>query len=113
MKRALERRSYYAPLESLFISTRLTAAERRVLKLILAGWSCRKIAELLGRAVRTIEEHRKHIMDKFGAHNAVILVERLNAMKWMELPKSRKQTKSNPKRKKSKKLKMPALELVI
>lgn len=52
----------------------LTAAEKKVLKLVLQGMSNREIANQLHRSVRTIEDHRAHIMQKLGVHNLVELV---------------------------------------
>ena len=58
----------------------LTGTELKVLKLIIDGMSSKEIAQLLGRSVRTIEDHRNHIMRKLGAHNAFDLVERATQM---------------------------------
>jgi FixJ family two-component response regulator len=54
----------------------LTEAEMKVLRLILEGHSNKEIAALLHRSVRTIEDHRGHIMRKVGADNIVDLVKR-------------------------------------
>lgn len=54
----------------------LTRTELKVLKLVIAGKSNREIAELLRRSVRTVEDHRNHVMRKLGVRNAVELVER-------------------------------------
>ena len=53
---------------------KLTSTEKKVLKFIVSGKSNKEIADLLYRSVRTIEDHRNHIMHKFDAKNAVELV---------------------------------------
>jgi two-component system response regulator FixJ len=53
---------------------KLTAVELKVLKLLVAGKSNKEIARLLNRSIRTIEDHRSHIMCKLGACNIVDLV---------------------------------------
>lgn len=64
----------------------LSMAELKVLKLILSGKSNKEIAQLLGRSVRTVEDHRNHIMIKLDAHNVIELVERANQMGLTESP---------------------------
>ena len=64
----------------------LTRTERKVLKLIVSGKSNKEIAHLLGRAVRTVEDHRSHIMRKLRVHNVIELVERAIQMGLAELP---------------------------
>ncbi|MBN2136191.1 MAG: response regulator transcription factor [Sedimentisphaerales bacterium] len=66
----------------------LTRMELKVLKLIVAGKSNKEVARLLGRSVRTIEDHRNHIMRKLGVQNAVELVQRAIHMGLIELPPS-------------------------
>ena len=53
---------------------KLTRMEKKVLKFIVSGKSNKEIADILYRSVRTIEDHRNHIMHKFDAKNAVELV---------------------------------------
>ena len=53
---------------------KLTKMEKEVLKFIVDGKSNKEIADILHRSVRTIEDHRNHIMHKFDAKNAVELV---------------------------------------
>ena len=65
----------YGPDDSL-LGKPLTAAETRILRLILEGKSNTEIAYLFKRSVRTVEVHRSHIMKKFGAHNVIDLVKR-------------------------------------
>lgn len=51
----------------------LTETEKKVLELIMEGKSSRQIARQLFRSVRTIEDHRAHIMHKLKVHNLVEL----------------------------------------
>ena len=44
----------------------LTAREREVLQLVAEGKTSAEIAEMLGVSIKTIETHRKQIMDKLG-----------------------------------------------
>lgn len=53
---------------------RLTPRQREVLRYIADGYSTREIAERLGRAVKTIETHRAHLMDRVGAGSVADLV---------------------------------------
>ena len=52
----------------------LTTMEMTVLHLLLEGKTSRETAQVLHRSPRTVEVHRKHIMDKLGASNMVDLV---------------------------------------
>ena len=54
----------------------LTQSEMRVLRLIVGGLSNKEIAQLLHRSIRTIENHRAHLMHKLGVNNSVELVKR-------------------------------------
>ncbi|MEJ5258714.1 MAG: PAS domain S-box protein [Anaerohalosphaeraceae bacterium] len=51
----------------------LTETEKRILELVMQGKSSRQIAREMFRSVRTIEDHRAHIMHKLNAHNLVEL----------------------------------------
>lgn len=51
----------------------LTETEKKILELIMRGKSSRQIAREMFRSVRTIEDHRAHIMHKLNAHNLVEL----------------------------------------
>lgn len=53
---------------------KLTRTEEKVLKFIVSGKSNKEIADILFRSVRTVEDHRNHIMRKFNVKNAVELV---------------------------------------
>ncbi|HJP34111.1 MAG: response regulator transcription factor [Candidatus Latescibacteria bacterium] len=50
-------------------STDLSTHERQVLALIAGGLSNRETADRLALSVRTIETHRRHIMDKLDIHS--------------------------------------------
>lgn len=54
----------------------LTHMEKTILDIILQGKSNREIAKTLKRSIRTIEDHRAHIMQKLHAHNLVELVQK-------------------------------------
>lgn len=64
----------------------LTRTELKVLTLIIQGKTNRQVARLLRRALRTVEDHRNHIMRKLAAHNAIELAERAIQMNLAELP---------------------------
>ncbi|MHC4124163.1 MAG: response regulator transcription factor [Planctomycetota bacterium] len=59
-----------------FVGQVLTKTEKKILKLILDGKGNKEIAYKLGRALRTVELHRSHIMHKFGVDNLVDLVKK-------------------------------------
>jgi len=52
----------------------LTPREREILLYIAEGKQNKKIAELLGISVRTVQAHRTNLMDKLGAHDGTELV---------------------------------------
>ena len=52
----------------------LTTREREVLQLFAEGKSTKEIASILHVSVKTIETHRKHIMDKLDLHDTASLV---------------------------------------
>lgn len=58
----------------------LTPSEKLVLTLLLEGKSNKQIAKKLGRSIRTIEDHRGHIMHKFGVDNAFELTQKAEQM---------------------------------
>jgi FixJ family two-component response regulator len=62
--------------EDKYLAEPLTKTETKVLKMILQGMGNKQIAYKLGRALRTVELHRNHIMHKFGADNVVDLVKK-------------------------------------
>jgi DNA-binding NarL/FixJ family response regulator len=51
----------------------LTARETEVLRLVAEGRTTREIAGQLRISVKTVETHRKHIMDKLGLHSVASL----------------------------------------
>lgn len=51
--------------------TALTEREKEVLTLLCKGYSSTKIAEMLFISFRTVEGHRKHLLEKTGTSNAV------------------------------------------
>jgi len=55
---------------------KLTKTERTVLHQIMKGKSNREIADQFHRSIRTIEDHRNHIMQKLHADNLVELVKK-------------------------------------
>ena len=52
----------------------LTRTENTILEMIIEGNSNKVIAKNLHRSVRTVEDHRNHIMHKLGVHNVVELL---------------------------------------
>jgi len=58
----------------------LTKKEIVVLHLILQGRNNREMAEVLHRSIRTVEDHRRHIMGKLDVDNVVDLVKRATDM---------------------------------
>jgi PAS domain S-box-containing protein len=69
-----------------YASHPLTETEIIVLKSIVKGMSNKEIAHLFHRSIRTIENHRAHIMKKLGVDSSVELVKRAVAMKLVDLP---------------------------
>lgn len=53
----------------------LSKTEIQVLKMLCKGLSSTKIAEMLGRSSRTIDNHRYRMMKKLGIHNSMELME--------------------------------------
>ncbi len=64
----------------------LTKTELKVLTLVIQGNTNKQIARLLGRSVRTIEDHRLRIMRKLDVHNLVELVQRTIQMGLVQVP---------------------------
>ena len=58
----------------------LTKTEMINLRLLLEGRSNKEIAHILHRSIRTIEDHRGHIMHKLDVNNIVELVTRAAAL---------------------------------
>jgi len=59
-----------------FLEGSLTHAERRILYQVLDGRNNREIAAGLHRSPRTVEVHRRHVMQKLGAGNVIELLQR-------------------------------------
>jgi two-component system, LuxR family, response regulator FixJ len=55
---------------------KLSKMEKIVLKHVLQGNGNKHIALMIGRSVRTVEDHRSHLMKKMGVENIVELVKR-------------------------------------
>ncbi len=55
----------------------LTSSQRAVLELLMQGKTNKQIASNLTRSIRTIEDHRAHIMHKFNAENIVDLTKKV------------------------------------
>ena len=64
----------------------LTPMETTVLHLILEGKTNHETAQALHRSPRTIEVHRRHIMQKLGVSNMVDLVRTASAMGLFDAP---------------------------
>lgn len=58
------------------IKKALTKAEKDILSYILEGRTNKEIAYQTKRSVRTVEDHRSHIMQKLGVHNLVDLTKK-------------------------------------
>ena len=52
----------------------LTSRERQILQFVVDGRTNKEIAADLGLSYRTVEVHRRHIMEKIGARNTAELV---------------------------------------
>jgi DNA-binding NarL/FixJ family response regulator len=57
------------PPRGVLVAARLTGKEREVLQLIAEGWATKDIAEKLHVSVKTVETHRRQIMEKLGLHS--------------------------------------------
>ncbi len=65
----------------------LTAREREILPLVLAGRSSKDIARQLSISDRTVEIHRTHIMHKMGARTVVELATVALACGFVDIPR--------------------------
>jgi len=59
----------------------LTRTETRILYHILEGKNNREVADVLHRSPRTVEVHRRHLMQKLNANNVVELLRRAAEMR--------------------------------
>lgn len=64
----------------------LTAREREVLELIVAGKLNKQIADVLDISIKTVEVHRARVMEKMGAKSLAALIQRIASV---ELPGAR------------------------
>jgi PAS domain S-box-containing protein len=76
-----------------YASRLLTETEIKVLKSIVKGMSNKEIARLFRRSVRTIENHRAHIMKKLNIDSTVELVRRAVALGLVDLPREQDEEK--------------------
>ena len=58
----------------------------KILRLIVEGKSNKEIAKLFHRSIRTIENHRSHLMKKVGVDNSIDLVTQSVKMGIVDLP---------------------------
>jgi len=58
----------------------LTARERQVAALLAEGRTAKEIAARLGISPRTVDAHKRHLMEKVGARNSLEAVRRLTAL---------------------------------
>jgi DNA-binding NarL/FixJ family response regulator len=61
-------------------TSRLSARETEVLKLVGEGAGNRQIASVLGISFKTVEKHRQHLMDKLNIHDTAGLTRYAHAM---------------------------------
>jgi PAS domain S-box-containing protein len=59
----------------------LTQAERKVLRLVVEGMGNKQVARTLGRSVRTIEDHRSHLMKKLEVDSLAELVQKAKTLR--------------------------------
>jgi len=94
IEKPLDRQSFLSAVESALkrnaqphrlVGDVLTKTETIVLRLILEGKSNKEIARLRHRSVRTIEDHRSHIMHKLGVDNLVDLVKQTAVVRLVKL----------------------------
>ena len=72
----------------------LTDTEMKILRLIIKGMSNKEIAQFFHRSIRTIENHRAHLMKKLGTDSPVKLVKRAVAMGLVDISGKQRQGKS-------------------
>jgi len=96
IEKPLDRQSFLSVVDSLLnlntqthrvVGEVLTKAEIKILRLILNGKSTKEIAGILHRSLRTIEDHRHHIMRKLDVNNLVDLVKQAAVVRLVELGK--------------------------
>ena len=67
------------------LSDDLTSREREVLQLIAEGYTSKKIAEILGLSVKTVQAHRASLMQKLNIHDRGDLIKYAIQKKIIEL----------------------------
>ena len=70
VKKALSQRSKASRVDA----STLTPAERKILQLVAQGKTNKEIATMLGRSLRTVENHRHRLMQKLRAESVADLV---------------------------------------
>lgn len=94
IEKPLDRHSFLSAVESALklsaqihrlVGEVLTKTEMKILRLLLDGKGTKEIARLRHRSVRTIEDHRSHIMRKLGVDNLVDLVKQTAVVRIVEL----------------------------
>jgi len=66
----------------------LTPREQKVMKLLLLGLSCHEVALNLCRSVKTIQDQRRSIFQKWGVGNDVLFVHHAYEHGIIPLPKT-------------------------
>jgi len=79
-----------------FLEKSLTRAERRILYHVLDGRNNREIAAALHRSPRTIEVHRRHVMQKLGVANIIELLQRAADLGLLPSVPARRETAAAP-----------------
>lgn len=64
----------------------VTEREQQVLEVMFGGNSAKEIAEVLFISPKTVETHRKHLLEKFGAKNSLHLVYKALKMDYLKPP---------------------------
>jgi len=82
--------------QSALLDRALTRTEMKVLFHILEGKNNREIADVLHRSPRTVEVHRRHLMQKLNASNVVELLRRAADLRLFELADTRPDETAKP-----------------
>ena len=94
IEKPLDRESFLSSVESALkqnagpcrpVAKVLTKTEMSILRQLLEGYSTKEMARLQHRSVRTIEDHRHHIMHKLGVNNLVELVKQAAVVRLMDI----------------------------
>jgi len=68
-------------MQDITASKLLTKAEKKVFRLLVEGKANKQIAKHLGNSIRTIEDHRSHIMQKLNVDNLPDLVRKAQSLR--------------------------------